>query len=85
MAALYFLLLSRMYNKIASMGNHPVHLVVRFSDTMFTVGDVVAIHNGIVKEQGAVWFGKLGQTLSQNRIDMICKEFVESVPLTERS
>jgi len=28
------------------------HLVVRFSDTMFDVGDVVAIHNEIVKEHG---------------------------------
>ena len=45
------------------MSDKPCHLVVRFSDTLFDVGDVIAVHNGIVAEYGAVWFGKLGQTL----------------------
>jgi len=62
-----------------SMSN-PCHLVVRFSDTMFDIGDVVAIHNAIVTEHGAVWFGKLGQTLSQNRIDMLAKQIEQGIP-----
>lgn len=41
-----------------------LHLVIRFSDTMFEVGDVISLHNKIVEEHGAVWFGKLGGTLS---------------------
>ncbi len=60
--------------------NHPVHLVVRFTDTMFDVGDVVAVHNEIVTEQGAVWFGKLGQTLSQGRIEIINKQIEQRIP-----
>ena len=59
--------------------NNPCHLVVRFSDTMFGVGDVVAIHNAIVKKDGAVWFGKLGQTLSQNRVDMLAKQIEQGI------
>ena len=59
--------------------NTPCHLVVRFSDTMFGVGDVVAIHNAIVKKDGAVWFGKLGQTLSQNRVDMLAKQIEQGI------
>ena len=60
--------------------NNPCHLVVRFSDTMFGVGDVVAIHNAIVAENGAVWFGKLGQTLSQNRVEMLAKQIEQGIP-----
>lgn len=60
--------------------SNPFHLVVRFSDTMFGVGDVVAIHNAIVAEHGSVWFGKLGQTFSQNRIDMLAKQIEQGIP-----
>jgi hypothetical protein len=38
---------------------------------MFDVGNVVALHNAVVTNNGAVWFGKLGQTLSQGRIDKL--------------
>ena len=60
--------------------NAPFHLVVRFSDTMFGVGDVVAKHNDIVSAQGSVWFGKLGQTLSQGRIDMLNDQLEKKIP-----
>lgn len=60
--------------------SNPFHLVVRFSDTMFGVGDVIAIHNAIVTEHDAVWFGKLGQTFSQNRIDMLAKQIKQGIP-----
>lgn len=58
----------------------PLHLVVRFSDTMFGVGDVVALHNIVVSAHGAVWFGKLGQTLSQGRVDMLNKQLEQGIP-----
>jgi hypothetical protein len=60
--------------------NNPYHLVVRFSDTMFGMGNVVAIHNAIVAKDGAVWFGKLGQTFSQNRIEMLAKQIEQGIP-----
>jgi hypothetical protein len=61
------------------MSDKPFHLVVRFSDTMFGVGDVVALHNAIVTAQGAVWFGKLGQTLSQARVDMLNQQVEKGI------
>jgi hypothetical protein len=56
-----------------------LHLVVRFSDTMFGVGDVVALHNRVVEKHGAVWFGKLGQTIAQSRVDKLNKQVEEKV------
>lgn len=62
------------------MQTTPLHLVIRFSDTMFSVGDVVALHNDVVDHHGAVWFGKLGGTLSQSRIDMLNKQIEQKIP-----
>ena len=62
------------------MDNKPIHLVVRFSDTMFGVGDVVARHNEIVKKHDSVWFGKMGQSIAQKRIDMLNKQEGKSIP-----
>jgi hypothetical protein len=56
------------------------HLVVRFSDTMFGMGDVAALHNKIVNEQGFVWFGKLGQTIAQKRVDMLNEQVAKNIP-----
>ena len=47
------------------------HLVIRFSDSMFQVGNVIDLHNNVTKKQGSVWFGKMGQTISQTRVDLI--------------
>lgn len=58
----------------------PLHLVIRFSDTMFEVGDVVSLHNEVVKRHGAVWFGKLGGTLSLSRIEMLNKQVENKTP-----
>ena len=57
-----------------------LHLVVRFSDSLFGVGDVVARHNDVVGKHGAVWFGKLGSPFSFSRIELLNKQIAESVP-----
>src|SRR5512134_1294498 len=62
------------------METSPLHLVIRFSDTMFDVGDVVSLHNQVVGQHGAVWFGKLGGTLSQSRIEWLNKQIEQKVP-----
>ena len=62
------------------METAPLHLVIRFSDTMFEVGDVISLHNQIVDEHGAVWFGKLGGTLSLSRIEMLNKQIAQKIP-----
>jgi hypothetical protein len=56
------------------------HLVVRFSDTMFNAGDVIAIHNQVVSQNGAVWFGKLGQPISSQRADMLNQQVERNIP-----
>lgn len=63
-----------------AMNNSPLHLVVRFSDTMFSVGDVVAEHNNLVDQHGAVWFGKLGSPFSLDRIDLLNKQVEQDIP-----
>lgn len=61
------------------METAPLHLVIRFSDTMFEVGDVVSLHNKVVDEHGAVWFGKLGGTLSISRIEWLNKQIAQKI------
>src|SRR5829696_6225664 len=58
----------------------PLHLVIRFSDTMFDVGDVISLHNQIVDKHGAVWFGKLGGTLAQSRVEWLNKQIEQKLP-----
>ena len=60
--------------------SNPFHLVVRFSDTLFGVGDVVAEHNEIVSQHGAVWFGKLGSTIAEKRVSMLNKQIEQNIP-----
>lgn len=47
---------------------------------MFSVGDVVSLHNEIADQNGAVWFGKLGGTLALARIDMLNKQIEQKIP-----
>jgi len=62
------------------METAPLHLVIRFSDTMFDVGDVVSNHNEVADKHGAVWFGKLGGTLSLSRIEWLNKQIAQKIP-----
>ncbi|MEI7849016.1 MAG: hypothetical protein WCK35_24675 [Chloroflexota bacterium] len=62
------------------MNKNPLHLVIRFSDSMFDVGNVVSIHNEIVSQFGSVWFGKLGQTISQARADLLNQQIEKNIP-----
>ena len=62
------------------METKPLHLVIRFSDTLFDVGDVISNHNDVVDQHGAVWFGKLGGTLSLSRIEWLNKQIAQNIP-----
>ena len=55
------------------------HLVIRFSDSMFEVGNVVDLHNDVSKKHRSVWFGKMGQTISQKRVGLINNQIENSV------
>jgi len=58
----------------------PLHFAVRFSDNLFSVGNVVERHNELVKHLGYVWFGKMGMPISQNRIDMVNQQIQNNIP-----
>jgi len=47
---------------------------------MFDVGDVVSNHNEVVRKHKAVWFGKLGGTLSLSRIELLNKQIAQKTP-----
>ena len=54
--------------------------MIRFSDNLFSVGDVTDKHNQVVSLYGFVWFGKIGQSISQARIDILRSQIANSRP-----
>jgi hypothetical protein len=58
----------------------PVHLLLRFSDSLLKDGDTVTEHNKVIESEGAVWFGKMGSPVSQNHIDRLNKQVQEGIP-----
>jgi len=65
---------------MTSPKKNPLHLIVRFSDTIFEVGDVISRHNEIVDEQEFVFFGKMGQTVSHSRIEILNNQIENNIP-----
>ena len=57
-----------------------VHLLLRFSDSLLKSGDTIDAHNQVVKREGAVGFGKMGMTVSQNNIDKLNQQVEEGIP-----
>lgn len=62
------------------MDDKTLHLVVRFSDNLFSIGDVVEKHNEVVVKHGYVWFGKFGSTVSDTRITMLHDQIAKKIP-----
>jgi len=58
----------------------PFQLAVRFSDTLFGVGNVVTRHNKIVEQFGSVYFGKMGQPISQLKVDKLNQQIEKEIP-----
>ena len=58
----------------------PVHLLLRFSDSLLKDGDTIQEHNEVVGQEGAVWFGKMGVTVSQNHIDILNGQVQDGIP-----
>jgi hypothetical protein len=59
-----------------SMEDKVLHLVVRFSDNLFSVGEVTEKHNEVVLKFGYVWFGKFGSTISEKRIEILIDKLI---------
>ena len=47
------------------------HLVVRFSDSLFKGIGTIREHKLVIKDKGAVWFGKLGRPLAKRKIEIL--------------
>jgi len=57
----------------------PIHLLIRFSDSLFGIGNVVEKHNKIVEEFDSVWFGKIGVPISATHIAKIERQIEAGV------
>lgn len=60
--------------------NTPTHLLIRFSDRLLENKGTIEEHQKVIDEAGAVWFGKMGQPISQNAIDKLNKQVEEGIP-----
>jgi hypothetical protein len=58
----------------------PIHLLIRFSDNLFAVGDAIAKHQEVIKQNSSVWFGKLGTPISQNAIESFISQIEKGIP-----
>lgn len=63
-----------------TMDTTNLHLVVRFSDNLFSIGGVVEKHNAVVAKYGYVWFGKFGNTVAEKRIEILHAQIAQKTP-----
>jgi len=57
----------------------PIHLVIRFSDSLFNVGDVVSKHREVIDLKGSVWFGKIGTPVGKTHISKINEQIQRGI------
>jgi hypothetical protein len=58
----------------------PIHLLIRFSDNLFAVGDAIAKHQEVIQQNGNVWFGKLGTPVGKKAIETINSQIEKNIP-----
>jgi hypothetical protein len=58
----------------------PIHLLIRFSDRLLENKGTIEEHQKVIEQEGAVWFGKMGQPISQNAIDKLNMQVEEGIP-----
>ena len=58
----------------------PIHILMRFSDKLGAIEDTVEAHSIMIKKHGAVWFGKMGKTLSRQNIERLNKQCEQGTP-----
>lgn len=50
---------------------HPIHLVIRFSDSFRASVNAIKEHKAVIQREGAVWFAKVGKPLGPERASRI--------------
>mgnify|MGYP001184702573 CR=1 FL=1 len=58
----------------------PTHLLIRFSNRLLEERETIEEHQKVIEKEGAVWFGKMGQPISQNAIDKLNKQVEDNIP-----
>ena len=58
----------------------PTHLLIRFSDRLLEKRRTIEEHQKVIENEGAVWFGKMGQPIAQNSIDKLNKQIDDNIP-----
>jgi len=60
--------------------NNPIHLLVRFSDNLHSIGNVISKHTRVIDLNGSVWFGKIGTPISKQKISIMNLQIENSIP-----
>jgi hypothetical protein len=58
----------------------PLHLLIRFSDRLLEKRSTIEEHQKVIEQEGAVWFGKMGQPIAQHAIDKLNKQVEDNIP-----
>jgi hypothetical protein len=58
----------------------PLHVVFRYSDKLYGLGDVVVRHEAALLEHGAVWWGKFGRPLGAGRLATLNAQIAGHIP-----
>jgi hypothetical protein len=58
----------------------PIHILVRFSDQLLENTDTITEHNRVIKQHGAVWFGKMGNTVAHRHIECLNEQIEKGIP-----
>lgn len=59
---------------------HTIHLLAKFSDQLGFTSDTIAEHNKVIKDKGAVWFGKLGRRLGKEPLECLNQQCAHGIP-----
>lgn len=60
--------------------NHNIHLLIRYSDSLHSVGNTMERHLDIVQKHGSVWMGKFGKTLGWPKIKILTSQISGGKP-----
>ena len=58
----------------------PIHIMLRFSDAFLREGNTIPLHQHVLKERAAVWYGKTGKPLARRHVMRINAECEAGVP-----
>ena len=52
----------------------PIHIVIRYSDTLYGNMDTISVHRAIAEIHGSVWLAKVGKPLGDIRISKLKRQ-----------